>query len=83
MAILSYQSEEPLNREAMAISFDVPDDMNIGEFKIMCIRMASSMGYQPSSINSVFGENDIRIKDENEFEAFLNSLDVTTGSFTI
>jgi len=52
MAILSYQSEEPLNREAMAISFDVPDDMNIGEFKIMCIRMASSMGYQTLSINS-------------------------------
>ena len=45
MGILSYKSEEPKNREAINIAFDVPDDMNIYEFKIMCVRMASSMGY--------------------------------------
>ena len=34
MGVLSYKSEEPLNREAINITFDVPDDMNIHEFKI-------------------------------------------------
>lgn len=80
MAILSYTSEEPKNREAMNISFDVPDDMNIHEFKIMCVRMAGSMGYQPSSIESAFGETEIRVKGDEAFEELLRSINVTTGS---
>ena len=57
MAILSFKNENDLNREAKTISFDVPDDMNIFEFRIMCIRMASAMGYTDNTIKKGFGED--------------------------
>ena len=80
MAILSYTSEEPLNREAMTISFDVPDDMNINEFKIMCVRLAGAMGYHPNSIQKVFGVTDYESKSDKEFKEFLESITQLTGS---
>jgi hypothetical protein len=80
MAILSYKSEEPTNREAMSISFDMPDDMNIYEFKIMCVRLASSIGYQSKSIKSAFGETENRPELNKEFEQLINSMNIRTGS---
>ena len=44
------------NREASKIEFDVPDDMDISEFKVMCVRMAQAMGYHHNSINEAFGD---------------------------
>ena len=44
MARLTYHNDEPHNREAETISFDVPNDMNINEFKIVCVRLAHAMG---------------------------------------
>ena len=32
-------------REANEIKFDVPDDMNINEYKAIMIRLAHSLGY--------------------------------------
>ena len=51
-------------REAKEIELTVPDDMDINEFKVMCVRMASAMGYQEKSIqkgfgNLVYGEEDV------------------------
>lgn len=43
-------------REASEIKFTVPDDMDIQEFKVMCVRMASAMGYHPNSIDDAFGD---------------------------
>ena len=43
-------------REASKIEFNVPDDMDIHEFKVMCVRMASAMGYHPNSIDDTFGD---------------------------
>lgn len=83
MAILSYKSEEPTNREAMNISFDVPDDMNIYEFKIMCVRLASSIGYHQNSINKVFGDTEYETESDREFKQFIKSLGQLTGSLTI
>ena len=80
MAILSYKSEEPTNREAMSISFDMPDDMNIYEFKIMCVRLASSIGYQPNSINRAFGETNSKPELNKEFDKLINELNINTGS---
>lgn len=80
MAKLEYQSEEPLNREANHISFDVPDDMNISEFKIVCVRLASAMGYHPSSIYRAFGELDYQTESDKEFKNFLKSLNIETVS---
>jgi hypothetical protein len=42
-------------REASEIEFTVPDDMDIYEFKVMCVRLASSLGYQQETINKGFG----------------------------
>mgnify|MGYP000350506054 CR=1 FL=1 len=67
----------------LVLPFDVPDDMNIHEFKIMCVRMASSMGYHHNSINKAFGELDYETPSDKEFKEFLHSLNVTTGSLTI
>jgi hypothetical protein len=80
MGKLQYHSEEPLNREAKHISFDVPDDMNISEFKIVCVRLASAMGYHPSSIYRAFGELDYETESDKEFKNFLKSLNIETVS---
>jgi hypothetical protein len=83
MAILSYKSEEPLNREANNISFDVPDDMNIFEFKIMCVRMASAMGYTDTTIKKAFGNTDYESESDREFKEFIKSIGQLTGSLTL
>ena len=43
-------------REASKIEFNIPDDMDIHEFKVMCVRMASAMGFHPNSIDDAFGD---------------------------
>lgn len=80
MARLEYHSEEPLNREANHITFDVPDDMNISEYKIVCVRLASAMGYHPSSIYKAFGELDYETKSDRDFKKLLKSLNIETVS---
>tara|TARA_B110000503_G_scaffold119775_1_gene181862 strand:- start:591 stop:860 length:270 start_codon:yes stop_codon:yes gene_type:complete len=44
------------NREATKIELNVPDDMNIHEFKVVCIRLAASMGYTEKTITNGFGD---------------------------
>lgn len=44
-------------REAKEIEFTVPDDMDITEFKVMCVRMAQAMGYTEKSITKSFGDS--------------------------
>ena len=83
MAILSYKSEEPLNREAKNISFDVPDDMNIFEFKIMCVRMASALGYTDTTIKKAFSDTDYESESDREFKQFIKSIGQLTGSLTL
>ncbi len=65
------------NREASKIEFTVPDDMNIWEYKIMCIRLASAIGYTANSIESAFGDGYERDRDniENILNAFKLNLD--------
>ena len=43
-------------REAYELKFDVPDDMNLNEYKAIVIRLAHSLGYSPKSITNLFGE---------------------------
>jgi hypothetical protein len=55
--IFKYTDSEYIDglREASEIEFTVPDDMDIHEFKIMCVRLASSLGYQQETIDKGFG----------------------------
>jgi hypothetical protein len=56
MAKLEYINNDIYNREATKISFEIANDLNIHEFKTICIRMASAMGYTKNTIKSSFGE---------------------------
>ena len=55
MAKLIFIIEENQNREASKIEFEVPNDMDVWEYKRMCIRMAGAMGYTSLSVKKAFG----------------------------
>ena len=44
--IFRYTDEELIEeiREAKSVELEVPDDMTIQEYKIMCVRMAKELG---------------------------------------
>jgi hypothetical protein len=56
MAKLKFTMNPPYHRESKKIIFQFDDDLNIHEFKTICIRLASAIGYAASSIKSSFGE---------------------------
>lgn len=76
------------NREASKIELQVPNDLNVFEFKNMCIRMASAMGYHPNSIGKAFETTKEQEQIDKEiFSIFYdvdnhtsNSIVATTGS---
>ena len=45
-----------LNREANEVKLSVPNDLSIDEFKVVCVRLAQSLGYQQKSIETGFGD---------------------------
>jgi len=63
-------------REAKEIELTVPDDMDINEFKVMCVRMASAMGYQDKSIQKGFGDLVYGEEDVNTLKELLNELNI-------
>jgi hypothetical protein len=78
MAKLIFIIDEEENREASKIEFEVPNDMDIWEYKRMCIRMAGAMGYASLSVRKAFG---IEYKKDlsNEFNEILKQ--AFSGSF--
>jgi hypothetical protein len=46
-------------REPKKIVFNVPKDLNIYEYRIMCIRMAQAMGFGSENILDAFGPVDV------------------------
>ena len=63
-------------REASEIEFKVPDDMTIHEFKVMCVRMASALGYQQTSIENSFGDLVWGNEDKDELKELLDGLNI-------
>lgn len=55
MAKLIFITNETDNREASQIEFKIPDDMDIWEYKRVCVRMAAAMGYTSLSVKKAFG----------------------------
>jgi hypothetical protein len=58
--IFKYTEDEFIDnsREASEIEFTIADDLNIFEFKTICVRMASALGYHEESIKKAFGNLD-------------------------
>jgi len=42
------------SREAQKVEFEVPEDLSIQDFKRLCKRLASSLGYSYESIDEEF-----------------------------
>lgn len=76
--IFTYTDEYNLkfNREATKIEFDVRDDMDINEFKVMCVRMAGAMGYHEKSIKRAFGDLIFGDDNPNTIKELLNDLNI-------
>ncbi len=78
MAKLIFITTESENREASKIEFTVPDDMDIWEYKRICIRMAGAMGYTSLSVKKAFGHE---YKKELDYELTQNLQALYSGSY--
>jgi len=65
MAKFIFNIDEVDNREASKIEFQVPNDLDIWEYKRVCMRMAGAMGYTSLSIKKAFGHE---YKSEADFK---------------
>ena len=65
-----------LNREANKVEFDVPDDMDINEYKVVCVRLASALGYSDKSIKKSFGDLVFGNEDINDLKKLLDELNI-------
>ena len=79
MAKLIFIIEEQENREASKIEFEVPNDMDVWEYKRMCIRMAGAMGYTSLSVKKAFGQEYLKNIEEELNTIFENAY---SGSLT-
>tara|TARA_R110000744_G_scaffold255201_1_gene370712 strand:+ start:742 stop:957 length:216 start_codon:yes stop_codon:yes gene_type:complete len=43
------------SKEAQKVVLEVREDLDIHEFKVMCKRLAASLGYSPASVEEAFG----------------------------
>jgi hypothetical protein len=73
MAKLIFIIEEQENREASKIEFEVPNDMDVWEYKRMCIRMAGAMGYTSLSVKKAFGQEYLKNVEEELNTIFENA----------
>lgn len=70
------------NREVSKIELDVPDDMDIHEFKVVCVRLASTIGYSNKSITKAFGDLIYGDENPNTIKELLHELNVITNKKT-
>ena len=68
------------NREASKIELDVPDDMDIIEFKVVCIRLAATMGYANKSITRAFGDLVYGDEDIKNIKDLLDELNIKSNN---
>jgi Holliday junction resolvasome RuvABC DNA-binding subunit len=57
------------NREASEVSLTVPDDMTVNEYKVMCMRLASAIGYTEKTIDKAFG--DVEYDDDDKLSSVI------------
>ena len=73
MAKFIFIIDEEENREASKIEFEVPNDMDVWEYKRMCIRMAGAMGYTSLSVKKAFGQEYLNNVEEELNQIFQNA----------
>jgi phosphotransferase system IIB component len=73
MARLEYVSDYIDNREMSKIIFEFEDDLTIDEFKIICKRLASAIGYTDGNIKTTFGDDTSHNIDE-EYKELIKSV---------
>ena len=80
--IFRYTEEDFVNeiREAKSVELDVPGDMNIHEFKVVCIRLAASMGYGEKSITKGFGDLIYGEEDKHKLKDLLDEIGIKKNS---
>jgi len=83
--IFRYTDEDLISeiREAKSVELDVPGDMNIHEYKLICIRMAHSLGYTEKTITSAFGDLVYGQDDRNNIKDLLDELGIKKDNKTI
>jgi len=74
MAKMTFNISGDDYREASNIELTVPDDMNIFEYKTICIRMASALGYHHTTIEKAFVETE---EERKTFNDLINELKKT------
>lgn len=80
MARLIFITDEEENREASKIEFEVPNDMDVWEYKRICIRMAGAMGYSSISIKKAFGHE---FKNEQDIDTINKLKSIYSGSYAL
>lgn len=78
MARIIFITDDSENREASKIEFEVPNDMDIWEYKRICMRMAGAMGYTSLSIKKAFGHE---YKTEADFKLTQNLRAMYSSSY--
>lgn len=68
-------------REASEVEFTIPDDFDIHEYKIICMRLASAIGFTESTIHKSFGESVYDTELDIQFKDFLKSALNYSSSF--
>ena len=70
------------NREVSKIELEMPDDMDIHEFKVVCVRLASTIGYTNKSITKAFGDLIYGEDNPNSIKELLDELNINTDKKT-
>ncbi len=78
MAKIIFITEDSENREASEIEFKVPNDLDIWEYKRVCMRMAGAMGYTSLSTKKAFGNE---YKSEQDKEIIEKLQAIYSGSY--
>lgn len=74
MAKMTFNIDADDYREASNIELTIPDDMTIFEYKTICIRMASALGYHHTTIEKAFVETE---EERKTFNDLINELKKT------
>lgn len=81
MAKFIFIIDQEDNRECSRIEFDVPDDLDIWEYKRVCERMAAAMGFHHNSIKTAFQKEEPISEEDKAFKKLFTLKNEVTGSF--